>query len=128
MKRSVLDLRTIEKIRNILTLRYDPTGPTMLPKLDWQDFVEYQGISPLVQQLLENVMIRIVQEHKLEKIGVGISGGVDSTTVLALTRKCFPDLKIRSYCITFGSDTRESKDALRALRASQNSTSRTTKT
>ena len=112
MKRSVLDLQTIDRIRNILTLRYDPHSPTVLPKLDWHNFVEYQGISPLVQQLLENVIRRIVQEHNLDRIGVGISGGVDSTTVLALTRKCFPDLKIRSYCITFGSDTKESKDAL----------------
>jgi len=83
-----------------------------LPVLGWRDFVEYQGISPFIQQLLENVTRRVVQEHASERIGIGISGGVDSTTVLALTRKCFPDLKIRSYCITFGSDTKESKDAL----------------
>lgn len=111
MKRSALDVALADKIRNMLTLRYDPAGPTLLPVLQWQDFVEYQGIAPLVQQLLENVTRRILQEYKPRKIGMGISGGVDSTTVLALARKCFPDLKIKSYCITFGSDTKEAKDA-----------------
>lgn len=108
----MLDVTLANKIRNMLTLRYDPSGPTLLPVLHWSDFVEYKGISPLVQQLLENVTRRIVQEHRPARVGVGISGGVDSTTVLALTRKCFPDLEIKSYCITFGSDTKESKDAL----------------
>jgi asparagine synthase (glutamine-hydrolysing) len=84
--------------------------------LEWPDFVEYEGISPLVQQLLENTTRRIIDEHKSERIGIGISGGVDSTTVLALARKCFPDLKLRSYCITFGSDTKESEDALHVSR------------
>ena len=112
MKPTTLDVTLANKIRNMLTLRYDPTGPTPLPLLRWSDFVEYQGISPLVQQLLENVTRRIVEEHMPARIGVGISGGVDSTTVLALTRKCFPDLEIKSYCITFGSDIKESKDAL----------------
>jgi len=112
MKPTTLDVTLANKIRNILTLRYDPTGPSPLPVLRWSDFVEYQGISPLVQQLLENVTRRIVEEQMPARIGVGISGGVDSTTVLALTRKCFPDLEIKSYCITFGSDIKESKDAL----------------
>ena len=108
----MLDTTMLTRIRSLLTLRYDPGRPTSLPVLGWRDFVEYQGISPFIQQLLENVTRRVVQEHASERIGIGISGGVDSTTVLALTRKCFPDLKIRSYCITFGSDTKESKDAL----------------
>jgi len=112
MKPTRLDVTLANKIRNMLTLRYDPSGPTLLPVLQWPDFVEYQGISPLVQQLLENVTRRIIQEHNPTRIGVGISGGVDSTTVLALTRKCFPNLEINSYCITFGSDIKESKDAL----------------
>jgi len=102
----------LTRIRSLLTLRYDPSHHTSLPVLDWRDFVEYQGISPFIQQLLENVTRRVVQEHASERIGIGISGGVDSTTVLALSRKCFPDLNIRSYCITFGSDTKETKDAL----------------
>jgi len=112
MKPNRLDVTLTSKIRNMLTLRYDPSGPTPLPVLQWPDFVEYQGISPLVQQLLENVTRRIIQEHNPTRIGVGISGGVDSTTVLALTRKCFPDLEIKSYCITFGSDIKESRDAM----------------
>lgn len=99
------------RIRNILTLRYDPFGPTSLPKLTWKDFIEYDGISQAVRPLLEGVIRRIVEEHEPDRIGMGISGGVDSTTVLALTRRCFPNLEIKTFCITFGSDLGESKDA-----------------
>ena len=99
------------KIRNILTLRYDPFSLTSLPKLTWKDFIEYHGISQVVQPLLEGVIRRIFEEHKPDTVGMGISGGVDSTTVLALTRRCFPNLKIKTFCITFGSDLGESKDA-----------------
>ena len=111
MKQQVLREELNEKIRNILTLRYDPHGPTSLPKLDWRDFIEYTGVSSLVQELIENSIRKILQGHESDTIGIGISGGVDSTTVLALTRKHFPKLKIKSYCVTFGSDVKESEDA-----------------
>jgi len=100
-----------EAIRNILTLRYDPHGPTALPKLSWEDFIEYNGISQLVPSLIEGAVKKTVQTYSPHRIGVGISGGVDSTTVLSLLRKCFPNQEINTYCITFGEDEQEAKDA-----------------
>jgi len=101
----------IEAIRNILTLRYDPHGPTSLPKLNPKDFIEYGGIAGLVPNLLEGSVKKVIQANTPRKIGVGISGGVDSTTVLSILRKCFPKLEINTFCVTFGEDDREVKDA-----------------
>lgn len=114
MRRDIVAINkaTLPKIRNLLTLRYDPTQTAVsLPKLTWPDFVEYESISSILQPLLVSVIRRIVQTIRPERIAIGISGGVDSTTVLALARKCFPDVEIRSYCVTFGSDTKELEHA-----------------
>jgi len=100
-----------ELIRNILTLRYYPAGKTKLPKLDWRHFTEYNGISHFVQPLLEETIKKIINVNDGKNVGMGISGGADSTTILALTRKCFPDLEIKTYCVSFGDDNREVSDA-----------------
>lgn len=100
------------KIKNILTLRYDPSRSTIFPKLNWDSFIEYHGLSShCVGSLLEGAIKRIVEVHKPKRVGVGVSGGVDSTTILSLTRKCFPNLDIKTFCITFGDDTKEAGDA-----------------
>jgi len=102
-----------KKIKNILTLRYDPSESTILPKLNWKSFIEYHGLSSqCVNPLLEGVIKRIIEVYKPKKVGIGLSGGVDSTTILSLTRKCFPHLDIKTFCITFGDDIKEAKDAL----------------
>jgi len=101
----------LDEIGSILTLRYYPHGSTTLPKLEWKDFIEYYGTEKSIQPLLEGSIKKIIQENKPRKVGVGISGGVDSTTILALTRKCFPKLEIKTFCVTFGEDVREAKDA-----------------
>jgi asparagine synthase (glutamine-hydrolysing) len=101
----------LEKIRNILTLRYHPSCSFSLPKLDWTDFVEYQGISQSVPRLLEGAITKVVSASNPRKVGIGISGGVDSTVILSLLRKCFPHLEINTFCVTFGDDDREAKDA-----------------
>jgi len=111
MKKDKLNFVNLEAIRNILTLRYDPHGPKFLPKLRWEDFIEYNGISQLVSPLLEGVIKRIVQTKVPRKIGIGISGGIDSTIVLSILRKCFPTQEINTFCITFGEDDKEAEDA-----------------
>ncbi|UCG45252.1 MAG: asparagine synthase [Candidatus Bathyarchaeota archaeon] len=101
------------KIENILTLRYDPSGSTILPKLSWENFIEYPGLSShCVGSLLEGAIRRTIEVNKPKRVGMGISGGVDSTTILSLTRKCFPNLDIKTFCITFGDDTKEAETAL----------------
>jgi len=98
-------------IKNFLTLRYHPHGHNALPKLSWANFVEYDNIHQLVRPLLEGTIKRIINENAPSRVGMGISGGVDSTLILALTRKCFPDLDIKTYCVIFGEDDKEAPDA-----------------
>jgi asparagine synthase (glutamine-hydrolysing) len=100
-----------EMIKNILTLRYHPIGETLLPKLDWRSFTEYKGLSNHIQPLLEETIKKIIETNEAKVVGMGLSGGADSTTVLALTRKCFPDLKIKTFCVSFGDDDKEVSDA-----------------
>lgn len=94
-----------ERIVNYLTLRYDPKGPKLLPDLGWRDFVEYENIAPFVEPLLENTLRKIVWNAK--NVGMGISGGIDTSTTLAIMRHVFPDVTIRTYCVSFGKDRRE---------------------
>ena len=101
----------LDMIRDLLTLRYHLGESSTLPRLNWTAFIEYDGIAPLVPRLLEGVTKKIINAYAPSKVGVGISGGVDSTTVLSVLRKCFPNLEINSYCVTFGDDVREAKDA-----------------
>jgi asparagine synthase (glutamine-hydrolysing) len=106
-------LVNVDELRYLLTLRYYPSGSTRLPKLTWRDFVPYPGIENGLQPILEGTLRSAIDYGKPEKVGMAISGGVDSTSVLALTRKLYPDLDIRTLCITFGDDEREAKDAER---------------
>jgi asparagine synthase (glutamine-hydrolysing) len=104
----------LDELRAILTLRYYPKGPTLLPKLGWRDFIPYTGIDGVVKPLVEGAIRAAVDYGKPKKVGIAISGGVDSTTVLALTRKLYPELDIKSLCITFGKDVAEATDAQNA--------------
>ena len=106
--------KNIEELRAILTLRYYPKGPTLLPKLTWRDFIPYSGIENVVKPMIEGAIRAAIDYKKPKTIGIAISGGVDSTTVLALTRKLYPQLNIKSLCITFGQDTVEAPDAQNA--------------
>jgi asparagine synthase (glutamine-hydrolysing) len=104
-------LINLDELCYLLTLRYYPKGSTSLPKLTWRDFLPYPGIENGLPPILEGTIKSVVDYRKPEKVGIAISGGVDSTSVLALTRKLYPELSIKTLCITFGDDERESKDA-----------------
>jgi len=99
------------KIRNCLTLRYDPRGETILTKMNWWDFIEYPLNAEVVKNVLCGAIQKSIKKFNPEKIAMGISGGIDSTTILALTRKCFPDIEIKAFCVTFGEDIKEAEDA-----------------
>jgi len=102
----------IDKLRYILTLRYYPKAyETTLPRLTWRDFVPYPGIECAVKPMIEGAIRAAIDPRNPRKVGVAISGGVDSTIVAALARKLYPDLDIKTVCVTFGSDQREAPDA-----------------
>jgi asparagine synthase (glutamine-hydrolysing) len=87
-------------IQNILTLRYDPSQHTHLPVLDSRDFTSSKKLD---LTFVENILKNSIQ-NKLEStknLTISLSGGVDSTLVLALIRKTFPELKINALSIKF---------------------------
>ena len=93
-------------IQNILTLRYDPLQNTHLPVLDSNNFTSSKKLD---LTFIENTLKNSIQT-KLEfakNLTISLSGGIDSTLVLALIRKTLPDLKINTISIKFAHSTDE---------------------
>jgi asparagine synthase (glutamine-hydrolysing) len=100
-------------IVDILTLRYDPSIIPNLPKKTWNDF-KSKDITPNIG-LIENLILKDISE-KLEslnpkKLCIALSGGVDSTLILSLIRKCNPDINIEAISIKFANSVDETSNA-----------------
>ena len=96
---------------NILTLRYDPSITSNLPKKNFHDFKSTQD-PPNSNQIEKSICNNI--EQKLQtfdnpKICIALSGGVDSTLVLSLLRKMKPDIEIEALSIKFANSVDETK-------------------
>ena len=100
-------------IIDILTLRYDPSLPSNLPKKSWKDFVSSQ--ENLNLDLIENLISKNIKNNieklNIKKLSIALSGGVDSTLILALIRKNFPDLDIEAISIKFANSVDETPNA-----------------
>jgi len=99
-------------IRNILTLRYDPSQKPILPKLSSNNFNtnNTQPNPETVEKLIEN-SLRNQIDTKIDKISIALSGGVDSTLVIAFLRKVFPQIKIEAISIRFANSVDETTSA-----------------
>ena len=88
-------------IKSILTLRYDSTLKPLLPKLSWQDFVESSTNNKI--EHVESKIIKVFQEDlgTTNQIAISLSGGIDSTLMMALLRKSFPEMTIDAISIKF---------------------------
>ena len=97
-------------IRNILTLRYDPSQKSILPILNSNDFSNSLDYDI---NLIENKLKNSVQTNleSVNKVTISLSGGIDSTLVLGLIRKTLPDLKINAISIKFADSTDETNIA-----------------
>ncbi|MBI3639026.1 MAG: asparagine synthase [Thaumarchaeota archaeon] len=96
-------------IKNALTLRYDPTQKTFLPKLTWKDFVEKPVSEPSIhiEKTIRNTIKKNFNNSKL-KVAVALSGGIDSTLILSLLRKTCPRLDIDAISVKFADSIDES--------------------
>ena len=93
-------------IQNILTLRYDPSQHANLPVLDSHDFTSSKKLDlTFIENTLKNSIKTKLESAK--NLTISLSGGVDSTLVLGLIRKTFPDLKINAISIKFPHSTDE---------------------
>ena len=100
-------------IVNILTLRYDPSINPNLPKKTWKDF-ESSNEAPnilFIETQIEQEIKEKIDSLKSKKLSIALSGGVDSTLVLALLRKSYPDINIDAISIKFANSVDETSMA-----------------
>jgi len=98
-------------IKNILTLRYDPTLKTKKEKLTIHDFQPNKTVNYL--EIIEKTIIQNLK-NKLrneENVSVALSGGIDSVLVTSLLRKALPKINIKAISIKFADSIDETKIA-----------------
>ena len=100
----------MKKIQEILTLRYDSNTLSLLKNRDWTNFLpKTTSDSSILKNLLKNsIQTRL---NKQSNLAVALSGGVDSTLLLSLTKEFFPDVSITAITITFPNSDDESSSA-----------------
>ena len=98
---------------NILTLRYDPSIESNLPKKTWKDFqpIDESPNIEFIENSICNSLEQKLKTFKGEKICIALSGGVDSTLVLSLIRKIKPDITIEAVSIKFADSVDETTTA-----------------
>ena len=98
-------------IKNILTLRYDPTLDSKKQKWTIEDFKPDETVNHL--DIIEKTIIQTIK-NKLgneENVAVALSGGIDSVLVSALLRKALPEINIEAISIKFADSIDETKIA-----------------
>ena len=99
-------------ITNILTLRYDPTQKLLLSKCQPSDFQPtntYPSIEFIEKTIVDSLKNRINVSD--ENISIALSGGVDSTLMLVLLKKTFPNSNIEAISIKFADSIDETENA-----------------
>jgi len=101
------------QIRNILTLRYDPSQNSSLPQLTSKDFTPKINEFSLdkIEKSIENYILKKLQNSNVKKISLALSGGVDSSLVLAFLKNTLPDLEIDAISIKFANSVDETETA-----------------
>lgn len=103
-----------KSIQEILTLRYDTTQTTKLQKLTSKHFIQQNEKVSIdkIEKLISDDIVSKINPEKT-KLSLALSGGIDSTLVLALIRKQFPKIPIETISIKFADSNDESKIASR---------------
>lgn len=91
-------------IKNILTLRYDPTQKPLLPKLSWKDFVSNKS-EPSLEFIEQSIKNQIPKD--ITNVSIALSGGVDSTLSLTMLRDVLPDAEINAISVRFAESVDE---------------------
>jgi len=102
---------SVDSIKNILTLRYDPTQKPNLPSLNWKQIKPIENASSdLIQSTIQD-SIKNSLNSEPNSLSIALSGGIDSTLVLGLLRKTFPNAKINAISIKFSDSIDETQQA-----------------
>ena len=96
-----------------LTLRYNPLQKPVLTKITPDDFgpKHESKQDAVIENLIVNSLCKNIQ--KSGKIALSLSGGVDSTLLLGLLRRHFPDSDIETISVRFADSLDETLDAAR---------------
>ena len=108
VKISHLASNHLENIKQILTLRYSTNLENISPKLFPENFISKTIENP--EELLEKSISQKISndlEKNNGKIGISLSSGIDSTLVLAILRKEFPQNDIESLSMKFSDSVDE---------------------
>jgi len=96
----------ISSLVNILTLRYDTSIKPNLPPKNPRDFSADENCVT-AQNIEDSICNEIKNKLDDTEVSIALSGGVDSTLVLALLRKVKPDQKIHAVSIKFSNSVDE---------------------
>ena len=97
-------------IKEILSLRYHPSLEIDGTKCTHKDF-EPENTPNYLAHIEDLILKAIKNEVSERKISVALSGGVDSTLVIALLRKALPDIQIEAISVKFADSIDETKIA-----------------
>jgi len=106
-----------ETLTNILSLRYNPKKKSLRPKTTWKDFVEKAENNSIdfIEKSITNTLKKKIK-NSTKQVSISLSGGVDSTLILALLRKTLPDISIKAITVKFADSVDETKQAAKIAR------------
>ena len=97
-------------IKEVLSLRYCPSINVSKNKFIVNDFLPEEKLNYL-EHIENSISSEIKNEVMDNQVSVALSGGVDSTLVMALLRKTKPDIKIDTISLKFADSVDETKIA-----------------
>ena len=104
-----------------LTLRYNPLLTPTLPRIGPDDILSSNPApySPetLKGMIEESMCATFGKTSANAKVAIALSGGVDSTLMLAMLRRCFPDLEIVAITVKFDNAYDETEPAARTAKS-----------
>jgi len=98
-------------VKNILTLRYDPSLQTEGKKFAWSDFqpIEFSNYFKIIEKTIIKTFKNELENEN--QVSVALSGGIDSTLVLSLLREAMPEITIEVISIKFADSIDETEIA-----------------
>ena len=109
---SKLNSVQLEDIKQILTLRYSTNLESLSPKIMPEQFKIKQIANP--ENFVEESIKKSICDqlgNDPEKIGISLSSGIDSTLVLAMLRKEYPNSTIESISVKFSDSVDETENS-----------------
>ena len=109
---SKLNSVQLENIKQILTLRYSTNLESLSLKMMPKQFKIKQIANPenfVEESIKKSICVQLGNDP--EKIGISLSSGIDSTLVLAILRKEYPNSAIESVSVKFSDSVDETENS-----------------